>query len=128
MPLQPPITVPSGATGITIAADGTVSATPQGQAATTALGKIQTVSFTNPTGLQATGNNLLVETASSGAPQVGDAGVDGRGTIAQGSLESSNVDITEELVDMIETQRAYEVNSKLIKATDEMMQYANQQL
>ncbi|WP_174274687.1 flagellar basal-body rod protein FlgG [Sphingomonas bacterium] len=128
MPLQPPITVPAGATGITIAADGTVSATLQGQAATTALGKIQTVSFTNPTGLQAMGNNLLVETASSGAPQVGDAGVDGRGTIAQGSLESSNVDITEELVDMIETQRAYEVNSKLIKATDEMMQYANQQL
>lgn len=128
MPLQPEITVPQGATNITIAADGTVSATVAGQTAATNLGKIQTVSFTNPTGLQAVGNNLLTETASSGSPQVGDAGVDGRGTIAQGSLEASNVDITEELVDMIETQRAYEVNSKLIKATDEMLQTANQQL
>ncbi|NIJ08993.1 flagellar basal-body rod protein FlgG [Sphingomonas vulcanisoli] len=128
MPLQPEITVPTGATNITIAADGTVSATLQGQTAATNVGKIQTVSFVNPTGLQAGGNNLLTETASSGSPQVGDAGTDGRGTIAQGSLESSNVDITQELVDMIETQRAYEVNSKLIKATDEMMQYANQQL
>jgi flagellar basal-body rod protein FlgG len=70
----------------------------------------------------------LSESAASGAPQVGDAGTDGRGTIEQGSLESSNVDITEELVDMIETQRAYEVNSKVIKATDEMLQTANQQL
>jgi flagellar basal-body rod protein FlgG len=92
------------------------------------VGKIQTVRFTNPSGLQADGNNLLSESAASGAPQVGDAGTDGRGTIAQGSLESSNVDITEELVDMIETQRAYEVNSKVIKATDEMLQTANQQL
>ena len=100
----------------------------QGATAATTVGKIQPVSFVNPTGLQAQGNNLLTETASSGSPQVGDAGVDGRGTIAQGSLEASNVDITQELVDMIETQRAYEVNSKLIKATDEMMQYANQQL
>jgi flagellar basal-body rod protein FlgG len=92
------------------------------------IGKIQTVRFPNPSGLQADGNNLLSETAASGAPQVGDPGVDGRGTISQGSLESSNVDITEELVDMIETQRAYEVNSKVIKATDEMLQTANQQL
>ena len=128
MALNPQIQVPQGATSITVGADGTVSATLQGQNASTQLGKIQTVSFMNEAGLQSVGGNLLVETAASGAPQVGDAGVDGRGTIAQGSLESSNVDITEELVDMIEAQRAYEVNSKVIKATDEMLQYANQQL
>jgi len=128
MALQPPIQIPDNATGITIGADGTVSVTTQGATQSSIVGKIQTVRFTNPSGLQADGDNLLSETAASGAPQVGDAGVDGRGTISQGSLESSNVDITEELVDMIETQRAYEVNSKVIKATDEMLQTANQQL
>ena len=128
LPLQPQIQVPDGAQTITIGADGTVSALLQGQSTATTLGKIQTVRFMNPAGLQSSGNNLLAETAASGAPQLGDAGTDGRGTIKQGSLESSNVDITEELVDMIETQRAYEVNSKVIKATDEMLQYANQQL
>ena len=128
MQLQPPIQIPDNATGITVGADGTVSVTVQGQATPNVVGKIQTVRFTNPSGLQADGDNLLSETAASGAPQVGDPGADGRGTINQGSLESSNVDITEELVDMIETQRAYEVNSKVIKATDEMLQTANQQL
>jgi len=128
MPLQPPIQIPDGATGLTIGADGTVSVTLQGQAESSVVGKIQTVRFMNPSGLVADGNNLLSESAASGAPQVGDAGTDGRGTIQQGSLEASNVDITEELVDMIETQRAYEVNSKVIKATDEMLQTANQQL
>ena len=128
MALQPPITIPDNATGITIGSDGTVSVTQQGVPAPSVVGKIQTVRFTNPSGLQADGNNLLSETAASGAPQVGDAGTDGRGTIAQGSLESSNVDITQELVDMIETQRGYEINSKVIKATDEMLQTANQQL
>ena len=128
MPLQPPIQVPDGAMSITIGPDGTVSATLQGQTTPSSVGKIQTVRFMNPSGLQADGGNLLSETAASGAPQVGDPGTDGRGTVSQGSLEASNVDITEELVDMIETQRAYEVNSKVIKATDEMMQYANQQL
>jgi flagellar basal-body rod protein FlgG len=128
MPLQPPIQIPDGATTITIGGDGTVSAQMQGQTSTTVVGKIQTVRFINPSGLQADGDNLLSESAASGAPQVGDAGTDGRGTIAQGNLESSNVDITQELVDMIETQRAYEVSSKVIKATDEMLQTANQQL
>ena len=128
MQLQPPIQIPDGATSIVIGADGTVSAQMQGQASSNVIGKIQTVRFANPSGLQADGNNLLSETAASGAPQVGDPGADGRGTINQGSLETSNVDITEELVDMIETQRAYEVNSKVIKATDEMLQTANQQL
>ncbi|PZU11551.1 flagellar basal-body rod protein FlgG [Sphingomonas sp.] len=128
MPLEPQIQVPDGATKITIGADGTVSAQLQGQTETTTLGKIQTARFTNPNGLEAIGNNMLRETAASGAPQIGDPGTDGRGAVRGGNLESSNVNIVEELVDMIETQRAYEVNSKLIKATDEMLQYANQQL
>ncbi|MBB6123813.1 flagellar basal-body rod protein FlgG [Sphingobium subterraneum] len=124
----PQITVPDGATSITVGNDGTVSATLQGQTAPVEVGKIELASFMNPAGLQSIGNNLLVETAASGAPQVGAAGLDGRGALRQGSLESSNVNVVEELVDMIETQRAYEVNSKMIKATDEMLQYANQQL
>jgi len=128
MPVQPQIQIPQGAQSITIAADGTVSAQLQGQTEATTVGKIQTATFTNPAGLQSAGNNLLVETAASGAAQVGDPGVDGHGSIRQGSLEASNVNVVEELVDMIETQRAYEVNSKMIKATDEMLQYANQQL
>jgi flagellar basal-body rod protein FlgG len=126
--LIPNIQVPDGATNSPLGADGTVSATTSGSATATQLGKIQIASFVNPTGLQSIGNNLLTETAASGTPQLGDAGVEGRGTLAQGSLEASNVDVTEELVDMIETQRAYEVNSKMIKATDEMLQFANQNM
>jgi flagellar basal-body rod protein FlgG len=126
--LLPNIQVPDGATNITIGADGTVSATTAGSTAATQLGKIQLASFVNPTGLKSIGNNLLTETESSGTPQLGDAGTDGRGTIEQGALEASNVNVVEELVDMIETQRAYEVNSKMIKATDEMLQFANQQM
>jgi len=128
LPLQPQIQIPEGATSITIGNDGTVSATLQGQTQPTEVGKIEIATFMNPAGLQATGNNLLIETAASGAAQVGAPGLDGRGAVRQGSLESSNVNVVEELVDMIETQRAYEVNSKMIKATDEMLQYASQQL
>ncbi|MFS0737614.1 flagellar basal-body rod protein FlgG [Sphingomonas sp. 1P06PA] len=127
MPLIPEITVPEGAQKITIGTDGTVSATLQGEAEPTQLGKIELARFVNPAGLEALGNNLLGETAASGAPQVGEAGTEGRGALRQGSLEGSNVNIVEELVDMIETQRAYEVNSKMISATDEMLQYVNQQ-
>ena len=128
MPLQPEITVPEGAQSLTIGADGTVTAQLQGQTDTTTLGQIQTASFVNPAGLDPAGNNLLVETPASGAPQVGAANIDGRGAIRQGSLETSNVNVVEELVDMIETQRAYEVNSKMISATDDMLRYVNQQL
>ena len=124
----PNIQVPDGATNITIGADGTVSATASGSTASTQLGKIQLASFVNPTGLKSISNNLLTETDASGTPQLGDAGTDGRGTIEQGALEASNVNVVEELVDMIETQRAYEVNSKMIKATDEMLQFANQNM
>jgi flagellar basal-body rod protein FlgG len=128
MPLQPQIQVPEGAESITIGGDGTVSAKLAGQTEVTELGKIETARFINPAGLESLGNNLLAETPASGAPQVGQPGLDGRGAIRSGSLESSNVNVVEELVDMIETQRAYEVNSKMISATDQMLQYVNQQL
>lgn len=127
-PVQPAIQIPDGATGITIGADGTVSAQLQGDAETTELGKIEIARFANPAGLQAIGDNMLIETAASGAPQVGAAGEEGRGTLRGGMLEGSNVNVVEELVDMIETQRAYEVNSKMISATDEMMKNASQTL
>jgi len=126
--LQPQIQIPASATNVTIGPDGTVSATLAGQTEVTEVGKIELATFINPAGLQAEGNNLLTESAASGQPQVGAGGIDGRGTIAQNSLESSNVNIVQELVDMIETQRAYEVNSKMISSTDQMQQYANQNL
>src|SRR4051812_28200383 len=128
LPLIPQIQIPQGATSVSIGNDGTVSATLQGEAAATELGKIETASFANPAGLQSVGANLLTETAASGTPQVGAPGLEGRGSVRSGMLEGSNVNVVEELVDMIETQRAYEVNSKMIKATDEMLQYVNQQL
>ncbi|PZU57312.1 MAG: flagellar basal-body rod protein FlgG [Sphingobium sp.] len=124
----PQLQIPEGATGVTIGNDGTVSATLAGQSEPTQLGQIEIARFINPAGLQAVGSNQLIETAASGPAQTGVAGLDGRGSIRQGNLEGSNVNVVEELVDMIETQRAYEVNSKMIKATDEMLQYVNQQL
>jgi flagellar basal-body rod protein FlgG len=128
MPVQPAIQIPEGATSISVGADGTVTAQIAGQTASTELGRIETARFVNAAGLQSIGNNLLVETAASGAPQVGAPGAEGRGAIRSGALEASNVNVVEELVDMIETQRAYEVNSKMIQATDEMLRNAAQQL
>ena len=127
-PLQPAITVPEGASAITIAADGTISATLPGQSAPTQLGQITVASFTNSAGLKAMGDNFLGETAASGQAQIGVAGQNGRGNIRQGFLEASNVNVVEELVDMIECQRAYEINSKMISAVDEMLKNANQTL
>ncbi|MBC2665617.1 flagellar basal-body rod protein FlgG [Novosphingobium flavum] len=127
-PLQPAITVPEGASAITVAADGTVSATVAGQTEPTQLGQITIASFANPGGLKATGDNFLTETAASGQAQIGPAGQNGRGNIRQGMLEASNVNVVEELVDMIEAQRAYEINSKMISAVDEMLKNANQTL
>jgi flagellar basal-body rod protein FlgG len=124
----PGITIPEGMTSLVVGSDGTVSATLAGETAVTQLGQIEVASFINPTGLQAGGNNYLFETESSGAPSVGLAGIEGRGSIRQGMLEGSNVNVVEELVDMIETQRAYEVNSKMISAADEMLRYVNQNL
>ncbi len=127
-PLQPQIQIPEGALSISVGAGGTVSAQLPGQAEVTELGQIETARFANPAGLQSLGNNILGETSASGAPQTGLPSEAGRGSLRAGALEGSNVNVVEELVDMIETQRAYEVNSKMIQATDEMLQNANQQL
>ena len=127
-PLQPQIQVPEGTESITIGSDGTVSAKMPGETEATTLGQIELARFVNPAGMQALGSNLLVETAASGTPQTGPAAIDGRGSIQQGALEASNVNVVQELVDMIETQRAYEVSSKMITATDEMLRNANQNL
>ncbi|WP_425229195.1 flagellar basal-body rod protein FlgG [Sphingomonas sp.] len=124
--VQPGITVPQGATSITIGQDGTVSATVPGQAEAQSIGQLQVATFPNGAGLQATGDNYLTETSASGAANLGTPGDEGRGRIRQGMLEASNVNVVEELVDMIETQRAYEVNSKMIQATDDMLKYVNQ--
>ncbi len=126
--VMPGITVPQGATQITVGTDGTVSATIAGQTEPAQLGQLQVATFANPGGLQSKGDNYMLETAASGAANLGVPGEDGRGMVRQGMLEASNVNVVEELVDMIETQRAYEVNSKMISATDEMLKNVNQQL
>jgi flagellar basal-body rod protein FlgG len=126
--VQPAITVPEGAGSITVSPDGTVSAVVAGDAQPAELGQLQVATFANPSGLQAIGDNFLAETAASGAPQLGAGGENGRGHIRQGMLEASNVNIVEELVDMIECQRAYEINSKMVSAVDEMLRNANQTL
>lgn len=126
--VQPSITIPEGASSIAISADGTVSAVISGNADPTQIGQLTIAQFANPAGLQAKGDNFLVETAASGAAQIGIAGEGGRGNIRQGMLEGSNVNIVEEMVDMIECQRAYEINSKMISAVDEMLRNANQTL
>lgn len=122
--VQPGINIPDGAQSITIGSDGVVSVVMPGETAPTQIGTLQTVDFVNPAGLEARGENLLLETASSGPAQPGTPGLNGLGTLAQGALESSNVNVVEELVNMIETQRAYEMNSKAISTTDQMLQYA----
>jgi flagellar basal-body rod protein FlgG len=123
--VQPQITVPPNATGVTIGTDGTVSATIPGQAEPQQLGQLEIATFINPAGLNAKGDNLFTETIASGVPVVGVAGVDGVGTIIQSFLEASNVNTVEELIGMIEAQRTYEMNAKAIKAADGMMQYLN---
>lgn len=126
--IQPSITIPSDAQSVTIGLDGTVQATLQGQTAPTSLGTLQLADFINPAGLQPKGQNLFLETAASGSPQVTNPGLEGLGTLVQGSLEGSNVNVVEELVSMIETQRAYEMNSKAISTSDQMLQYLNNNL
>lgn len=127
-PVQPSISVPAGATSVTVASDGTVSAVAPGSSTPTTLGQITLATFTNPAGLQPASDNFLMETAASGPVQVGTAGQNGRGSLRQGALEASNVDVTQSLVDMIECQRAYEINSKMISAVDDMLKNANQTL
>ncbi len=126
--LDPNITIPDGAVSVTIGSDGTVEAVTGNAASPTTLGNITLADFVNPSGLQPMGENLFRETTGSGSPTTGTPGVSGLGALNQGMLESSNVNIAEEMVNMIETQRAYETNAKAIAATDQMMQYANNNL
>ncbi len=121
--IQPSITIPTDALSVTIGSDGTVSVQQQGTAAPTQVGTIQLAGFINPAGLQPLGDNLFSETGSSGAAQTGNPGLNGLGSLLQGSLESSNVNVVEELVNMIETQRVYEMNSRSISTADQMLQY-----
>ncbi|WP_448506208.1 flagellar basal-body rod protein FlgG [Immundisolibacter sp.] len=126
--VQPAITVPEGAQSVTVGSDGTISVLLPGSTAATQVGSLQLTNFINPAGLQAIGQNLLLESGSSGAPQTGTPGLNGLGTLLQGSVESSNVNIAEELVNMIETQRAYEMNSKAIQSADQMLQFVTNNL
>ncbi|GEA11638.1 flagellar basal-body rod protein FlgG [Alteromonas sp. KUL49] len=126
--LQPAIAIPEDAQQITISQDGEVSATVRGQADPQVLGQMNISDFINPTGLQPIGQNLFVETAVSGAPIQGIPGLQGLGTISQGTLETSNVNVTEELVNLIESQRLYEMNSKVISSVDQMLGQVIQQL
>ena len=126
--LQPTITVPANTQSVTIGEDGVISALVSGSATPTQIGAIQIADFINPAGLQPVGDNLLKETAASGTANTGTPGTTGLGRTLQGSLESSNVNVVEELVNMIETQRAYEMNSKAISTSDQMLQYASNNL
>ena len=126
--LQPAITIPSGAQSITIGRDGTVSVLEAGNSSPTQVGTIQLADFVNPAGLQPIGQNLFTETVASGSPQLSNPGLNGVGSVMQNALETSNVNVVEEMVNMIETQRAYEINSKAISTNDQMLQYINQTL
>lgn len=126
--IEPAIMVPEGVNKITIGTNGTVNAFTPGEALPQQLGDITLVDFINPSGLQAIGGNLFVETPASGNPIEGIPGENGMGALKQGMLESSNVDIVEEMVNMITTQRAYEMNSKVVSTADQMLQYITQQL
>ncbi len=126
--LQPELAIPQNAQTITIGTDGTVSIQAFGEAQAQTIGQISLARFLSPTGLQAIGENLFRETTSSGPPQVGIPSQQGNGQLIQGALESSNVNVVEEMVSMIETQRAYEVNSKAIEAVDGMLRFANNNL
>jgi flagellar basal-body rod protein FlgG len=128
LPLEPSITIPNDAISITIGRDGTVSVLQPGNAAPVQVGQIEIADFINPTGLEPIGENLYRESVASGTPVVGTPGDQEYGPLLQGSLETSNVNVVEELVNMIETQRAYEMNSKAISTTDQMLSFVTQQL
>ena len=124
--VQPGITIPANAQSVTIAADGTVSVALPGQPAPQTVGQLQLASFINPGGLEPRGQNLFTETASSGTPNAAAPGTNGMGTLQQGFQETSNVNVVEELVSMIQTQRAYELNSKAVSTSDQMLQRLSQ--
>ena len=125
-PVSPAITIPQNAIKITVGQDGVVSVTQSGSAAPTQVGQIQLANFINPAGLQPNGQNLYVETAASGAPTANTPGTNGTGLLNQGYVETSNVNVVEELVNMIQTQRAYEINSRAIQVSDQMLQKLSQ--
>ena len=127
-PLEPSITVPQGTQNVTIGTDGVVSVVDAQTGASTQIGTVQLADFINPSGLEAVGGNLFRETVASGSPIQSDPAQNGVGPVIQGALESSNVNVVEELVNMIETQRAYEMNSKVISTVDQMLQFVSQQL
>jgi flagellar basal-body rod protein FlgG len=124
--LTPAVTIPPTAQSVTIGADGTVSITLPGQSAAQNVGAIQLAGFINPAGLESKGQNLFAETAASGTPSANTPGTNGLGTLQQGYVETSNVNVVEELVSMIQTQRAYELNSKAISTSDQMLQRLSQ--
>jgi len=126
--VQPGINIPTGAQTVTIGADGVITAQIAGQATPTTVGTLQLSDFVNPAGLQSRGENLALETAASGPAQTSTPGLNGLGTVQQGAVESSNVNVVEEMVNMIETQRAYEMNTKAISTTDQMLQYLSNNL
>ena len=125
-PLIPGITLPNNATSLTIGSDGVVSITTPGNTANVQIGTLQLATFINPTGLQSLGENLFAETASSGAPNVTQPSLNGAGKLQQGYVEASNVNVVQELVNMIQTQRAYEINSKAVTTSDQMLQTLSQ--
>jgi len=126
MPLEPTIIIPPDAATVNFAADGVVTVTVRNQPQPIQVGQVQLASFINPSGLDAVGHNLLVATGASGDPIIGQPGVDGRGTIAQSMLEHSNVEVVSEMIGLITAQRAYEVNTKVITAADEMLRNVTQ--
>ena len=126
--VQPTITIPENALSVNVGADGVVSVRIPGSSDIAQVGTVQLADFVNPSGLQAVGENLYLESSASGAPTTGTPGLNGLGTVAQGYVESSNVNVVEELVNMIETQRAYEMNSKAISTSDQMLQYVTNNL
>ncbi|MCZ6644210.1 MAG: flagellar basal-body rod protein FlgG [Gammaproteobacteria bacterium] len=127
-PLEPAINIPTGADTITIGIDGTVTVMIRGDIALTQVGNLQLADFINPSGLQAMGGNLFRETPASGAPQVGTPSETGLGALLQGNLETSNVSVVEELVNMVSTQRAYEMNSRFVSTADQMLQFVTQNM
>lgn len=124
--VQPAIIIPADATSLTVGRDGTVSITQAGSANTTEVGALQLATFINPAGLMSKGENLYVETSASGNANTNTPGTNGAGTLSQGFVETSNVNVVEELVNMIQTQRAYEINSKSITTSDQMLQKLTQ--
>ena len=124
--MQPQITIPAGALNTTIGQDGIVSVATAGSPNPTQVGTLQLVDFVNPAGLQSIGENLYMETASSGTPSANTPGTNGLGRLMSGAVETSNVNVVEEMVNMIQTQRAYEINSKAITTSDQMLQRLSQ--